>query len=253
MSIRRYMGFMAGRGRAWIGTSGWQYDHWTGPVYEKGLDTAGKLARCAKDLNSVEVNSTFYGLPSKETVKAWYAATPGNFRFAVKASRYITHMKKLKDPAKSIERFFAAIAPLDDKLGPILFQLPPRWHVNAARLSQFLEALPDGYRYAFEFRDESWHCDEILEILAGRDAAFCIFDIAGGLSPTEVTADFTYIRLHGPGGAYQGSYSQQALSGWVGRISQWQANGTDCYCYFDNDEAGYAFANAVSLRKMIPD
>jgi uncharacterized protein YecE (DUF72 family) len=247
------MGFMARRGRTWIGTSGWQYDHWTGPVYEKGLDTAGRLARYAKDLGSVEVNSTFYGLPSDESVETWYEATPGDFLFAVKASRYITHMKKLKEPRQSIERFFKAIEPLGDKLGPILFQLPPHWHVNAPRLKQFLEALPQGYRYTFEFRDESWHCAEIMGILARHDAAFCIFDIEGNLSPTEVTTDFTYIRLHGPDGAYQGSYSQQTLSGWSGQISRWLDDEIDCYCYFDNDQAGYAFANAVSLQKMVPD
>jgi len=247
------MGFMARTGRTCIGTSGWQYDHWTGTVYEKGLDTAGKLARYAEDLASVEVNSTFYGLPSEDTVKAWSKATPSDFVFAVKASRYITHMKKLKDPAKSIERFFAAIEPLVDKLGPILFQLPPHWRVDAERLRQFLQALPGGYRYAFEFRDESWHCAEILEILAGHDAAFCIFDIDGSLSPIEVTTDFAYVRLHGPDGAYQGSYSRQALSNWLSRINTWQDDGIDCYCYFDNDQSGYAFANAVSLRKILQD
>lgn len=242
---------MARKGKIRIGTSGWQYDHWIGPVYDGKLDTAGKLERYAGDLDSVEINSTFYGLPSRDSARAWYEATPKDFLFAAKASRYITHMKKLKDPADSIRRFFDAIEPLEDKLGPILFQLPPKWHVNTGRLRDFLAALPSDGRYAFEFRDESWHCDEVLEILAGRGAAFCIFDLNGKVSRTDVTAGFTYMRLHGPDGPYRGSYDQQALSGWAGRITSWRGEGIDCYCYFDNDEAGYAYANAVSLRGML--
>lgn len=242
---------MAKKGRIWIGTSGWQYDHWVGPVYEEKLDTAQKLERYTRDLVSVEINSTFYGLPSAASAKAWYEATPKDFLFAVKASRYITHMKKLKDPQDSIKRFFEAVEPLDNKMGPVLFQLPPKWRVNAARLREFIGALPRTHRYAFEFRDESWHCDEVLEILADNKSAFCIFDLKGSLSRTDVTTDFTYARLHGPNGAYQGEYDEQTLAGWAGRISQWRDNGIDCYLYFDNDEAGYAYCNAVSLWRML--
>jgi len=242
---------MAQRGRIWVGTSGWQYDHWIGPVYGRGLDTRARLSRYARSLYSVEINSTFYGLPSASAVAAWRNATPADFLFAVKASRYITHMKKLKDPAESVGRFFAAIEPLGDKLGPVLFQLPPRWRANADRLEAFLTALPAGYRHAFEFRDESWHCSEIFETLARHNAAFCIFDLEGKQAPTQVTADFAYIRLHGPDGAYRGSYDERALAAWARRIAGWRDSGLDCYCYFDNDEAGYAFANAVRLREIL--
>ena len=242
---------MARRGRIWIGTSGWQYDHWIGPVYEEGLDSRAWLARYARSLDSVEVNSTFYGLPSAAAVTAWRDATPADFLFAVKASRYITHMKKLKDPAESVRRFFAAIEPLGEKLGPVLFQLPPRWRANADRLEVFLAALPAGHRYAFEFRDASWHCGEVYAALARHNAAFCIFDLAGDQTPTEATADFAYIRLHGPDGAYRGNYGERALTGWARRIADWRETGLDCYCYFDNDEAGYAFANAVRLREAL--
>lgn len=242
---------MAQRGRIWVGTSGWQYDHWTGPVYDRGLDTRARLSRYARSLYSVEINSTFYGLPSASTVAAWRNATPADFLFAVKASRYITHMKKLKDPAESVGRFFAAIEPLRDKLGPVLFQLPPRWRANADRLETFLATLPAGRHYAFEFRDESWHCSEIFKTLARHNAAFCIFDLEGKQAPAQVTADFVYIRLHGPDGAYCGSYDEKALAAWARRIAGWRDSGLDCYCYFDNDEAGYAFANAVRLREIL--
>jgi uncharacterized protein YecE (DUF72 family) len=242
---------MARIGRIRIGTSGWQYDHWIGPVYETGFDAGAKLSRYARSLESVEINSTFYGLPSASSVAGWHDGTPEGFVFAVKASRYITHMKKLKDPTESIGRFFEAIAPLEDKLGPVLFQLPPHWRVNAERLEEFLVSLPAGLRYAFEFRDQSWHCVEILSLLANHNAAFCIFDLEGRLAPLRVTADFIYMRLHGPDGAYSGSYSEEALSGWARQIAEWRDSGLDCYCYFDNDEAGYAFANAVRLKELL--
>jgi uncharacterized protein YecE (DUF72 family) len=242
---------MARRGQTWVGTSGWQYDHWVGPVYQPALDSGARLAHYARFLDSVEVNSTFYGLPSTAVVEHWRDVTPADFIFAVKASRYITHMKKLKDPGASTARFFEAVEPLGHKLGPILFQLPPRWRVNPRRLEDFLAALPAGPRYAFEFRDESWHCQEVSDLLARHNAAFCIFDLEGQQTPIEITADFAYIRLHGPDGAYRGSYGQATLKSWAARIAEWRDSGLDCYCYFDNDEAGYAFANAGRLREML--
>ena len=242
---------MERRGRIWIGTSGWQYDHWVGPVYEPGLDSRGRLAHYARSLGSVEVNSTFYGLPSAAAVRSWYETTPPDFLFAVKASRYITHMKKLKDPEASTARFFDSVAPLADKLGPILFQLPPHWRMSAERLESFLAALLPKGRYAFEFRDESWINDETRSILSRHNAAFCIFDLEGRQTPFDITADFAYIRLHGPDGAYRGSYGEAALTDWAARIAEWQDTGLDCHCYFDNDEAGFAFANAVRLRQLL--
>lgn len=242
---------MTKRGCIWVGTSGWQYDHWVGPVYEPGRESGARLDRYARSLNSVEINSTFYGLPSVSAVAGWRDDTPKDFLFAVKASRYITHMKKLKDPVKSTARFFAAIEPLQGKLGPILFQLPSRWRVNPERLAGFLAALPVGHRYAFEFRDETWHRGEILALLASHNAAFCIFDLEGRQTPFEVTADFAYVRLHGPDGAYSGNYSEKALKDWAARIAAWRDSGIDCCCYFDNDEAGYAFANAIRLRELL--
>jgi uncharacterized protein YecE (DUF72 family) len=135
-------------------------------------------------------------------------------------------------------------------LGPILFQLPPHWNLNLARLRAFVAMLPGGYRYAFEFRDPSWFDDGVYGLLADHGAAFCIYELAGRLAPRQVTADWVYVRLHGPGDAYQGKYEAQTLAGWMGAFSSWQRQGKDIYCYFDNDQAGYAVQNARALQAM---
>jgi len=234
-----------------IGTSGWSYDHWSGPFYPEHLPSRERLPYYAERFRSVEINNAFYQLPDENTLRHWRDAVPRDFVFTVKASRYITHMKKLKDPAHSVSNFFHRISVLDDRLGPILFQLPPRWRFNPGRLGDFLDALGGGFRYAFEFRDPSWLNQEAFDLLAQHGAALCIYELDGFLSPKEITADFVYLRLHGPEGAYRGSYDQQTLSGWAGAFSQWRGQGRDLYCYFDNDQAGYAALNALSLRSMM--
>jgi len=244
---------MTRRGRSYIGTSGWRYEHWNGPVYPETMKPDDWLAHYAGTLRTVEVNSTFYGLPGKRSVDSWLAATPPGFVFAVKASRYLTHMKKLKDPHAGLDRFLEAVRPLGDRLGPVLFQLPPRWRCNSERLDAFLAALPPGHRYAFEFRDPSWHTEEVIGLLRRRNAAFCVFELAGERTPRHVTADFVYVRLHGPDAAYQGRYDDRALKRWSDCITEWCDNGLDVYCYFDNDEAGYAFENAVRLAELAAD
>jgi uncharacterized protein YecE (DUF72 family) len=143
------------------------------------------------------------------------------------------------------------LAELRQTLGPILFQLPPRWPANPERLENLLAILPRKLRYAFEFRDPSWHTPPIYEILRHHNAAFCIFDFAGFQSPLEITADFTYIRLHGPGGKYQGSYSHSALSGWAERIAEWRGRLRSVFVYFDNDQEGYAARNALELKQLV--
>jgi len=206
-------------GRIYIGTSGWNYPHWRGSFYPQQLPQTQWLRYYGERLQSVEINNTFYQLPERSALEQWKASVPDRFRFAVKASRYITHMKKLKDPEPSTERFFRRIEALEGKLGPILFQLPPRWKQNPGRLERFLEALPGGYTHAFEFRDPSWFDRDIYAALERARAAFCIYHLAGELSPKRITADFVYIRLHGPGDAYQGRYDRQTLYGWAGAIS----------------------------------
>jgi len=202
-------------------------------------------------LESVEINNSFYQLPEEKVLAEWRDTVPEGFVFAAKASRYITHMKKLKDPEEPVSNFIDRMSVLDDKLGPILFQLPPHWKLNAKRLQSFCEALPGGYRYAFEFRDPSWFEKAVYEILSDHDAAFCIYELSGTLAPRKVTADFVYVRLHGPEGAYEGDYNRQTLAGWAGAFSTWSRKSLDIYCYFDNDHKGYAARNALSLLRML--
>jgi uncharacterized protein YecE (DUF72 family) len=240
-----------GHGRIRIGTSGWSYDHWLGTFYPQGTRPQDRLAVYAARFDSVEINRTFYKLPAPATMAAWRAQAPPDFVFAAKASRYLTHRKKLKDPEEPIGRLLGCVEALAAKLGPVLFQLPPRWRADPDRLERFLAQLPDKHRYALEFRDPSWHDDRILALLAKRGAAFCIVDLAGKRSPVEVTAGFVYIRLHGPGGPYQGSYDGRTLSGWARRILGWSEAGRDVYCYFDNDEKAYAPHDALRLKAMV--
>jgi uncharacterized protein YecE (DUF72 family) len=162
-------------------------------------------------------------------------------------------MKKLKDPSEPLERLLDRVSALGEKLGPILFQLPPRWRSNADRLEGFLEILPEDHRYAFEFRDPSWFDGEIYGLLAKHGAAFCIYDLGGRISPKEITTDFAYVRLHGPAGPYQGRYGTRRLAGWANAFSTWLKQGLDVYCYFDNDEAGYAVQDALKLQQMMTE
>jgi len=235
-----------------IGTSGWHYPHWVGPFYPEGTRPEAFLRHYARRFSTVEINNTFYQLPTTATLRGWRDGTPEGFRFAVKASRYITHMKKLSEPVASSDRFFAAIAALGDKCGPVLFQLPGRWKVDAGRLEAFLEALPGGHRHVFELRDESWLVRPIFDLLERHRAALCIYDFAGRRSPARLTADFTYVRLHGPEeAAYRGRYDGRTLRGWARRIAGWRDAGIDVFGYFDNDEAGHAARDALRLKRML--
>jgi uncharacterized protein YecE (DUF72 family) len=242
---------MHSHGRIYIGTSGWHYEHWKGPFYPDEIAAGRFLEYYAGRFSTVEINNSFYRRPERATLIQWRDATPRSFLFAVKASRYITHMKKLTDSRKPLAAFLARVGVLEDKLGPILFQLPPRWKVNAERLRAFLRLLPKDRRFAFEFRDPSWFTQEVYDALADAKAAFCIYQLAGLQSPGEMTADFVYVRLHGPTAeAYRGRYPAQTLRGWAGAFAGWTRAGKDVYCYFDNDEAGYAALDAARLREM---
>jgi uncharacterized protein YecE (DUF72 family) len=202
----------------------------------------------ARHFSTVEVNNTYYQLPERETVTHWREQVPQEFTFVVKANRYITHMKKLKDPQEPLANMLSRVAMLGDKLGPILFQLPPHWHFNAGRLQSFLEQLPEDRRAVFEFRDPSWFNEQAYGLLRAHDAAFCMHDHGGRTTPKEITAGFIYIRFHG--GSEQGSYSTQTLAGWAGAISTWRQD-HDVYCYFNNDWEGYALDNARELCDML--
>jgi uncharacterized protein YecE (DUF72 family) len=242
---------MAGEADVFIGTSGWHYKHWKGAFYPEKLPASKMLDYYAERFRTVELNNTFYRLPTDSAVEAWRDGTPKDFRFAVKGSRFLTHMKKLKDPEPGIAKFFERVDGLERKLGPIVFQLPPWWEVDTARLQAFLEALPKRRRYAFELRNPTWHTQEILAILRRHNAAYCIFEIAGFFSGIHLTANFTYVRLHGPEGAYQGSYPDKILCEWSRRIQEWRSDLRAVHVYFDNDQAAYAAQNALALQRMV--
>jgi uncharacterized protein YecE (DUF72 family) len=235
-----------------FGTSGYHYKHWLGTFYPPKTPPAKMLDYYARYFDTLELNNSFYRLPTIQAFQSWRDATPKNFVFAVKASRFITHNKKLKDPENALENLLPRAQHLGRKLGPVLFQLPPRWKVNVERLEALLEILPREHRYAFEFRELSWMTPEITRLLRRYNAAFCIYELAGYRSPYEVTADFTYVRLHGPdAGKYQGSYSSTSLRAWTRRIEEWAKKLKAVYIYFDNDQAGYAAQNALTLREMV--
>jgi uncharacterized protein YecE (DUF72 family) len=234
-----------------IGTSGWHYKHWKGPFYPEEMNENDFLDFYAERFHTVEINNSFYNLPEAKTLRQWRDMVPKKFIFSVKASRYITHMKKLKDLNKSLSTLLRRLKSLGDKMGPILFQLPPKWNVNVERLKSFLDTLPEKNQYAFEFRDHSWFEQEVYGTLTEHDAAFCIYELAGTISPLKVTADFIYIRLHGPGSAYEGSYSEKTLKNWAGNIAKWTRDGKTVYCYFDNDQDGYAPKNSLTLQEII--
>ena len=234
-----------------IGTSGYHYRHWIGPFYPPKTSTAKMLEYYVRHFDTLELNNSFYRLPTVNAFECWRDSTPSNFIFAVKASRFITHNKKLKDPENALENLLPRAENLDQKLGPVLFQLPPKWKVNVERLENLLEILPREHRYAFEFRETSWMKPEVNRVLKRFNAAFCIYELAGYHSSLDVTADFAYVRLHGPEqGKYQGSYSDERLGEWAKWIEAQSGPLKAIYVYFDNDQHGYAARNALTLKQM---
>jgi uncharacterized protein YecE (DUF72 family) len=235
-----------------IGTSGWHYKHWVGRYYPEKTKPAEMLPHYLRDFDTVELNNTFYHLPKEESFDAWRDSTPDDFLFAVKGSRFLTHMIKLKDAERGLSNFLPRAERLGSKLGPILWQLPPRWNANVERLEEFLSKLPREHRYAFELRNETWMTDAVYDVLRKYNAAFCIYELAGYRSPIELTADWTYIRLHGPTlFKYQGSYTDKQLAAWAERIREWRRKLAAIYVYFDNDDSAYAVDNALTLRRLV--
>lgn len=232
-----------------IGTSGWHYPHWRGLFYPQDLPSRLWLAWYAQRFKSVEVNGSFYRLPSEATLLSWKKATPEGFVFSFKASSFITHRKKLADPLQTLPALLQAVSVLGEKLGPVLFQLPPRWHVNEGRLRAFLQALPPKLQSVFELRDPSWHTQAVFDLLSAHNAACCIFDMQGLESPRVFTADFAYLRFHGVEAPYGGLYGRKRLEGWA----KWlvKAPVKKVYAYFDNDENAYATADASTLEELV--
>lgn len=234
-------------GVLYVGTSGWHYKHWKEVFYPITILSKDYLKYYAHHFKTVEINNTFYKLPDISTLKNWRTQVPAPFIFSVKASRFFTHIKKLNVDKEGLQIFFKRISQLKGKLGPILFQLPPSWKKNIDKLSAFLKNLPRKYHKSFEFRNATWYDEEVYALLKKYNCAFCIYQLAGHLSPLITTADFVYIRLHGPKNKYQGKYAASTLALWKKRCTEWQKMGMDVYIYFDNDEQGYAIQNAQAM------
>lgn len=237
--------------KVYIGTSGWSYPHWKENFYPKDVKSDSWLEYYGGVFPTVEINSTFYRTPYASTIQHWSEVVPDNFIFSVKANRYITHQKRLHDCGERMEFFHKTIEGFGEKLGPILFQLPPSFKNNQERLEEFIQLLKKDHLYVFEFRHPTWYVQEIYDLLAKHDIALCITDLNKVLSPEIVTAHFTYIRLHGPKEAYQGTYGPAQLKAWKKRIQKWMSEKTSVYCYFDNDEKGYAVEDAQTLTDFM--
>lgn len=232
----------------YVGTSGWTYSDWRGRFYPEDMAQRDWLSWYVKSFVATEVNASFYRTPSLEAVAAWCDQTPAGFRFAWKASKFITHWKRLSDRcANSIELMESRLAVLGSKCGPILFQLPPNFRVNSARLENFIKLLSAEYRYVFEFRHASWYDEQIFQILRDHGIALCISDHAAAPSPWVVTARHVYVRGHGPTGRYQGKYPNATLQAWADRVQQFLEEKRIVFVFFDNDQKSAAPGDAKRL------
>jgi len=234
-----------------IGTSGWHYAHWEGLYYPDKLPKSKWFEYYAKDFDTVEINNTFYQLPKDQTFKNWHEQAPKNFLFTVKANRFITHIKRLKDPAEPLERFFAGARLLKENLGPFLYQLPPSMHKDLDRLKSFIKCLPKGKLSVFEFRHKSWFSDDTYELLDKFSVGFCIHDLVGVPTPRIITGDLIYIRFHGPTGRYQGNYTKAMLKNWADWLKEHIKKAHSIYAYFNNDIHAYAVYNAKTLKEQV--
>jgi uncharacterized protein YecE (DUF72 family) len=231
-----------------IGTSGWVYPHWKGVFYPEDLPSRDWFTYYADVFDTVEINNTFYRLAKAETFEHWRRQAPEGFLYSVKASRFITHMKKLKEPETSVPHFYERASLLGATLGPVLFQLPPHWKVDLARFEAFLECLPPKSTNVVEFRDQTWFVDDVFSVMERYGVTHCIHDMRPLRVPVRITSDTVYLRFHGDL-FHDGGYSRQHLRSWAGRIREWSADGLDVYAYFNNDVSGHAIQDARVLRQ----
>lgn len=240
--------------RVRIGTSGWHYDSWRGPFYPPGLPLKAQLQYYASQFDSAELNGVFYRTPSHEAVQGWASGTGRDFVFTWKASKFITHWKRLSEnSANSLALMEERLALLGDKVGPVLFQLPPQFEANLDRLRAFIPMLSPHRRYAFEFRHASWYAPPIVQLLRKHRLALCLSDHHDAPAPWLRTAEFVYIRGHGPSGRYHGHYSSAMLTEWARRIRAWKRQGCDVFVYFDNDQKSAAPFDALRLRRLLDE
>lgn len=235
----------------YIGTSGWHYDHWRDIFYPAKLAKAAWLEFYARHFNTVELNNSFYRLPSENAFATWYHSSPPDFTFAVKVSRFITHIKRLKNTGEALDNFITRARILSEKLGPLLYQLPPNLHRNDEVLEAFLSSLPQGMRHVFEFRHHSWLEEEVFAILHRYNVGLCVFDMPFLTCPLVATADFAYIRFHGSDELYASCYSDEELADWAEKLANLAANLEAAYIYFNNDAEGFALRNAETLRSYL--
>jgi uncharacterized protein YecE (DUF72 family) len=238
--------------KSWIGTSGWTYDGWRGPFYPPDIPKKKWLSFYGTQFPTTEINGSFYRTPSLEAVAAWREQTPERFLFAWKASKFITHWKRLSEKCdNSIELMVTRLKMLGPKTGPVLFQLPPRFTADRERLASFLTMLPRCYAYAFEFRHPSWYEDPILDLLRDHDVSLCLSDHHDAPSPWLVTARHVYVRGHGPDGRYKDNYPDKTLRAWAADIGKWKRQRRTVFVYFDNDQKSAAPVDAKRLMAMV--
>jgi uncharacterized protein YecE (DUF72 family) len=235
-----------------IGTSGWSYQSWRGPFFPAEVKVKDHLRFYSTQFGTTELNGVFYRTPTEAAVRGWREQTPQDFIFAWKASKFITHWKRLTPKSRnSLQLLESRLKLLGPKAGPVLFQLPPRFKANRERLAAFLKMLSKKRSYAFEFRDKSWYDDDILELLHKHDIALCLSDHRDAPSPWEVTARHVYVRGHGPGGAYKDHYSDKTLQAWARAIEKWKRQRRVVYVYFDNDQKSAAPKDASRLMEIL--
>jgi uncharacterized protein YecE (DUF72 family) len=235
-----------------VGTSGWSYKGWRGPFFPTEVLLKDHLAYYASQFDAAELNAPFYRTPTLDAVQGWFAQTPDDFRFAWKASKFITHWKRLgPNSPSSLQLMETRLRILGEKAGPVLFQLPPQMQANRERLASFLAMLSRNHPYVFEFRHPSWYEPAILDLLRDHDAALCISDHADAPAPWAVTARHVYVRGHGPEGRYHGHYSDAALGDWARQIQAWRRQKRDVWCFFDNDQKSAAPVDAQRLLTLL--
>jgi len=240
--------------RILIGTSGWHYESWRGPFFPKGLLLRDQLQYYASQFSSTELNGVFYRTPSLDAVRAWRTQTGRDFVFAWKASKFITHWKRLSsNSVNSLALIEERLSLLGRKAGPVLFQLPPNFEADGERLASFIKLLSGKRRYSFEFRHPSWYQPAIMTLLSRHNIALCLSDHHDAPAPWKRTADFVYIRGHGPGGRYKDHYTAQTLAEWAARIRSWKKQGCDVLVYFDNDQKSAAPADALKLQALLSE
>lgn len=233
-----------------IGTSGFEYRHWAGSFYPDDLPRDRWLEFYAGRFDTVELNNPFYRLPDAGVFERWGRRVPDGFCFAVKASRYLTHVRRLRDPAEPLERLWSRARRLGSRFGPVLYQLPPRWKPNHERLATFLAALPE-HPQAVEFRDPAWYGPMTFALLREARVALCLHDMAGSATRPEPVGPMVYLRFHGAGQRYGGRYPSQRLAAWADRIAGWAADGLPVWAYFNNDIGGHAVRDADRLRSFV--